>query len=54
VVDRGANRWALWKYHLREDSPVRFIIRRRGDRHLLYARELRETPKLAGVGFEGK
>jgi hypothetical protein len=47
VVDRGADRRTLYKELLKEDSPVRFIIRQRGDRHLLYGGRLRETFELA-------
>ncbi len=47
VVDRGGDRRTLYKQLLREDNPIRFIIRQRGDRHLLYGGKLRETFELA-------
>jgi Transposase DDE domain len=47
VVDRGGDRRTLYKELLKEDSLVRFIIRQRGDRHLLYGGRLRETFELA-------
>jgi len=47
VLDRGGDRRSLYKELLKQDSPVRFIIRQRGDRHLLYGGKLRETFELA-------
>jgi hypothetical protein len=47
VVDRGGDRRTLYKDLLNQESPVRFIIRQRGDRHLLYGGKLRETFELA-------
>lgn len=47
VVDRGGDRRRLYKQLLSEDRPIRFIIRQRGDRHLLYGGKLRETLELA-------
>lgn len=47
VLDSGGDRRTLYKHLLREDRPVRFIIRQRGDRHLLYGGRLRETLELA-------
>lgn len=47
VLDRGGDRRRLYKQLLNEDSPVRFIIRQRGDRHLLSGGKLRETLELA-------
>ncbi len=47
VLDRGGDRRTLYKQLLKENKPVRFIIRQRGDRHLLYGGKLRETFELA-------
>ncbi|MGO9120400.1 MAG: hypothetical protein ACLQPD_22645 [Desulfomonilaceae bacterium] len=47
VVDRGGDRRTLYKDLLNQESPVRFIIRQRGDRHLLCNGKLRETFELA-------
>lgn len=47
VVDRGGDRRALYKPLLNEQSPMHFIIRQRGDRHLLSGGKLRETLELA-------
>jgi hypothetical protein len=47
VLDRGGDRRRLYKQLLKDDGPVRFIIRQRGDRHLLYGGKLRETFELA-------
>jgi hypothetical protein len=47
VLDRGGDRRRLYKQLLNEDSPVRFIIRQRGDRYVLHGGKLRETFELA-------
>jgi hypothetical protein len=47
VVDRGGDRRALYKHLLNEQSPMRFLIRQRGDRYLLSGGKLRETHQLA-------
>ena len=47
VLDRGGDRRRLYKQLLDKDHPIRFIIRQRGDRHLLYGGKLRETLELA-------
>ena len=47
VLDRGGDRRKLYKQFLHEGSSVRFIIRQRGDRHLLSGGKLRETFELA-------
>jgi hypothetical protein len=47
VLDRGGDRRTLYKDMLRKGSAVRFIIRQRGDRHLLHGGKLRETFELA-------
>jgi hypothetical protein len=47
VLDRGGDRRRLYKQLLREETPVRFIIRQRGDRHVLHGGRLRETLELA-------
>jgi hypothetical protein len=47
VLDRGGDRRRLYQRLLGKDHPVRFIIRQRGDRHLLSGGRLRETLELA-------
>ncbi len=47
VIDRGGDRRRLHKGLLTEENQFRFIMRRRGDRDLLYRRKLRETLQLA-------
>jgi hypothetical protein len=47
VLDRGGDRRSLYGELLKEDSEFRFIIRQRGDRHLLSGGKLRETLQLA-------
>lgn len=47
VLDRGGDRRRLYKQLLDKDWPVRFIIRQRGDRHLLNRGKLQETFELA-------
>jgi hypothetical protein len=47
VMDRGGDRRTLYNRLLKEGSPVRFIIRQRGDRHVLYGGKQRETFEVA-------
>jgi hypothetical protein len=47
VLDRGGDRRSLYKELLKEGSRFRFIIRQRGDRHILCGGKLRETLQLA-------
>jgi hypothetical protein len=47
VMDRGGDRRRLYRRLLGSQMPCRFIIRQRGDRHLLYKGKLRETLELA-------
>jgi len=47
VLDRGGDRRRLYNELLNKDRRVRFIIRQRGDRHLLHRGKLRETFALA-------
>jgi hypothetical protein len=47
VLDRGGDRRRLYEQLLKDDGSVRFIIRQRGDRHLLSGGKLRETLELA-------
>jgi hypothetical protein len=47
VIDRGGDRGKLYGELLNQEAPFRFVIRQRGDRHLLYKGKLRETLELA-------
>jgi len=47
VIDRGGDRRRLYQELLNPDRPLRFIIRQRGDRHMLYRGKLTETLQLA-------
>jgi hypothetical protein len=46
VLDRGGDRWELYE-DLLGDCSVRFIVRHRGDRHLIYRGKGCETLRLA-------
>ena len=46
VLDRGGDRDALYRHLLKKETPFRFIIRQRGDRHVL-AGSRRQTLELA-------
>ena len=46
VLDRGGDRDALYRHLLKKETPFRFIIRQRGDRHVL-AGSRRQTLALA-------
>jgi len=47
VLDRGGDRDALYNHLLRKETPYRFIIRQRGDRHVLAGSRKRQTLELA-------
>jgi len=47
LIGGGGDRRALYREFLKEASPLRFIIRQRGDRHLLYRKKSRQTMELA-------
>lgn len=49
VIDRGGDRRRLYEEMLKQKSPYRFIIRQRGDRHVLYKKKPMETLRLAQV-----
>jgi len=47
MIDRGGDRRRLYNGLLTREILFRFIIRQRGDRHLLYKKKLKETLELA-------
>lgn len=47
VIDRGGDRRRLYDHLLKPEAECRFIIRQRGDRHLLFGGKLRETLELS-------
>ena len=47
VLDRGGDRDALYNHLLKKETPFRFIIRQRGDRHVLAGSRRRQTLELA-------
>jgi hypothetical protein len=47
VLDRGGDRGRLYKEFLGRPKPYRFIVRQKGDRHILYHGQKQETLILA-------
>ncbi len=47
VLDRGGDREALYNHLLQKETPFRFIIRQRGDRHVFVGSKRLETLELA-------